>query len=273
MRIWALVPVVTVMAMWLTAADQPSSEVAFVDHQKMAAGFAKGGTFLDRGAYQLLTSHRVASGAVEVHAKYGDIMFVVEGSATIVTGGTVVDGKSTAPDEIRGASITGGKEFHLEPGVVIAIPAGTPHWFKQVNGVVNYFVVKPRMTPGAYEVTYFDAKKTAEGFAGGVTNTLMDAKIIDVRTGHRVKPGEVETHMTHTDIIYVNGGTATLVTGGTVMGDKKDNPDEPRGKSSTGGQTFHLVKGDVIVVPPGVPHWFSEATDYSNFLVKIRAGN
>ena len=63
-------------------------------------------------------------------------------SATLVTGGTVVEGKTTAPDEIRGKEITGGEPREIKPGDVIIIPAGVPHWFKNVKGPVLYYVVK-----------------------------------------------------------------------------------------------------------------------------------
>jgi quercetin dioxygenase-like cupin family protein len=274
MRIWTLVATLSMMAVAVGAADEPSSAVIFIDHDKMAAGFAKGGTQLNNGAYQILTSHRTETGQVEVHAQYGDIMYVVEGSATVVTGGTVVDGKTTAPGEIRGKSITGGNSNHLVPGDVLVIQAGTPHWFQQVDKLVNYYVVKPRMAgAGSSEVVHIDKQKVAAGFADGVSTVLLDRKAYDVRTGHRVKPGEVETHMQYTDIMYVTGGSATFVTGGQVTGEKKDNPEEPRGKSITGGHTHHLVKGDVIVIPNGTPHWFEQANDFNNFVVKIRAGN
>jgi len=274
MRIWTLMATLSVMAVAAGAAEEPASAVIFIDHDKVAAGFAKGGTLLNNGAYQILTSHRTETGQVEVHAQYGDIMYVVDGSATVVTGGTVVDGKTTGPGEIRGKSITGGKSNHLVPGDVLVIQAGTPHWFQQVDKLVNYYVVKPRMAgAGSSEVVHIDKQKVAAGFADGVSTVLLDRKAYDVRTGHRVKPGEVETHMQYTDIMYITGGSATFVTGGQVNGEKKDNPEEPRGKSSTGGQTHHLVKGDVIVIPNGVPHWFERVNDFKNFVVKIRAGN
>jgi hypothetical protein len=143
-----------------------------------------------------------------------------------------------------------------------------------VDKLVNYFVVKPRMkTDGPSESVHIDKAKMAAGFADGITTVMLDRKMYDVRAGHRVTAGEVETHLQHTDIMYITGGSATFVTGGTVKGDKKDNPDEPRGKSIAGGEKHHLVKGDVIVIPNGMPHWFEQADNLTNFLVKIRAGN
>ena len=148
MRILTLIATLSFMAILVSAAEEPSSAVIFIDHEKVAAGFVKGGTLLNNGAFQILTSHRIEPGQVEVHAQYGDIMYVIEGSATVVTGGTVVDGKTTAPGEIRGKSITGGTSNHLVPGDVLVIQAGTPHWFQEVDKLVNYYVVKPRMAGG-----------------------------------------------------------------------------------------------------------------------------
>ena len=129
---------------WAAAADEPDAGVIFIDKDKVAAGFAKGGTLLNKGAYQILTSRRVGPGQVEVHALDSDIMYVTEGSATIVTGGTVEEGKTTAPNEIRGKSIKGGQNRHLTKGDVFIVPHAVPHWFSQVDKLVTYYVVKVR---------------------------------------------------------------------------------------------------------------------------------
>jgi mannose-6-phosphate isomerase-like protein (cupin superfamily) len=133
---------VVLAAAFLTGAGK--DEVIFIDSQKVAANFAKGGTLLNKDTYQILTSRRVETGLVEVHAKYMDIMYVTEGSATIVTGGTVVDGKNTAPDEIRGKSVKDGNSQVLKKGDVFVVPAGVPHWFEKVDKLCTYYVVKVR---------------------------------------------------------------------------------------------------------------------------------
>jgi glc operon protein GlcG len=79
-----------------------------------------------------------------VHTKDTDIVYVLRGSATFVTGGTVVDGRTTAPEEIRGTSIQGGQTLRLVPGDVVVVPNGTPHWFQEVRGPLLYYVVKVR---------------------------------------------------------------------------------------------------------------------------------
>ena len=78
----------------------------------------------------------------EVHVRDTDIIYVLEGSATIVTGGQVVDGKTTATDEIRGRSIAGGTARRLAKGDLFIVPNGVPHWFTEVQAPFLYYVVK-----------------------------------------------------------------------------------------------------------------------------------
>jgi mannose-6-phosphate isomerase-like protein (cupin superfamily) len=80
----------------------------------------------------------------EVHHRDADVIYVLEGSATFVTGGEVIGGRTTAPDELRGTEIRGGETRTIRKGDVVIVPKGTPHWFKQIDGPVLYYVVKVR---------------------------------------------------------------------------------------------------------------------------------
>ena len=82
------------------------------------------------------TSRRDKPGLAEIHTLDTDIIYVMEGKATFVTGGTVADAKEIAPDELRGSRIEGGVTRQLSKGQVIIVPNNTPHWFKEVNGRV-----------------------------------------------------------------------------------------------------------------------------------------
>lgn len=124
------------------SADAPPTEVIQLDHAKLDAIFAKGGSILANSKYKLLAGRRVEAGSVEQHALDTDIFYIVEGSATFVTGGTVTEPKHAEPNEIRGKAIVGGEPHHLSKGDVIVIPKGVPHWFTEVNGPFLYFVVK-----------------------------------------------------------------------------------------------------------------------------------
>ena len=93
--------------------------------------------------YTFTIAHREASGEAEYHATQADVFFVQSGEATLIVGGEVVDGKTTAPNEIRGTSIKGGTERKLGAGDVVAIPVKTPHLLKIDAGKqFNYFYVK-----------------------------------------------------------------------------------------------------------------------------------
>ena len=110
------------------------------------AGLAKtkgsaGVTLEDYGTYKIQLSVRTRSGGAEVHAYWDDLMTVEEGSATLITGGTVVDGKTDADGETHGAKIDGGHSQVIHPGDVLTIRAGTPHQLILEPGVVYGAVV------------------------------------------------------------------------------------------------------------------------------------
>lgn len=94
--------------------------------------------------YMVHASRREGPGMVEVHTKDTDILYVLKGTATVVTGGTMIDGKPIASDEIRGKEIVGGETRKLEPGDAMIIPNGVPHWFRDVQAPFLYYVVKVR---------------------------------------------------------------------------------------------------------------------------------
>lgn len=124
------------------ATTKTPSTVTYVPAADVTAAFAKGSVLIDNGSYQVHASRRDRPGEVEVHVKDTDIIYVLEGTTTFVTGGTIVGGKETAPGEIRGSSTDGGEARTLRKGDVIVVPKGTPHWFKELSGPLLYYVVK-----------------------------------------------------------------------------------------------------------------------------------
>lgn len=117
-------------------------QVVQLDGATVDAAFAKGMPLLETAHYKIHASRRDAPGKAEVHREETDVIHVLQGSATLVTGGAVVDGTEVAPGETRGARIDGGDTRSLAPGQVVVVPAGVPHWFKDVQGPFLYFVVK-----------------------------------------------------------------------------------------------------------------------------------
>lgn len=126
--------------------------VTYIESQKVAASFAKGAVLVGEDEsmmhtarnYMVHASHRDKAGVVEIHELDTDIVYVLKGSAVLVTGGQAVDTKEIAPNELRGKYIDGGETRKLVPGDVVIIPNGVPHWFKEVDAPFDYYVVKVR---------------------------------------------------------------------------------------------------------------------------------
>lgn len=132
--------------------SQPALPVTYLDSQTVKAAFGRGAVLVDNGEnmmhaarnYMVHASHRDKPGVAEIHELDTDIVYVLEGTATLVTGGAAVELKTIAPNELRGRSIEGGETRRLVTGDVIIIPNQVPHWFKEVSSPFNYYVVKVR---------------------------------------------------------------------------------------------------------------------------------
>jgi glc operon protein GlcG len=120
--------------------------VLFFDSNQVSASFAKGAVLLDgtNRNYMVNTSRRDKPGLAEIHRLDTDIIYVLEGTATFVTGGTAVETKEIEPNEFRGLRIDGGETRQLSKGDVIIVPNNTPHWFKEVGGTFLYYTIKVR---------------------------------------------------------------------------------------------------------------------------------
>jgi mannose-6-phosphate isomerase-like protein (cupin superfamily) len=95
------------------------------------------------GNHSFMIAHREANGEAELHEKVADVFVVESGEGTLVVGGKVVGGKTTAPNEIRGTSIEGGVTKKLGTGDIVHIPGNTPHQVMVDAGKqITYFVVK-----------------------------------------------------------------------------------------------------------------------------------
>jgi len=106
--------VVALLAAWLAPAraQQAADQVTYVDAAKVAEAFA-------------------------------DTFYIVDGTATFVTGGMVVGQKEARANQLTGTDIQGGQTHQLKKGDLISIPAGIPHWFKDVpSSGITYYMVK-----------------------------------------------------------------------------------------------------------------------------------
>ena len=151
-------------------ADEPAAPpVRRTDTDTAAADHWTSPVLLERGAYlrklaragngeasetlreypqhRAMLSFRGRNGEVEVHERFADVFVVLAGAATLVTGGSVVGGRTLGPGETRGDSIEGGTHNLLRAGDILHVPAGTPHQFL-VSGekTVTCLVIKIQET-------------------------------------------------------------------------------------------------------------------------------
>jgi mannose-6-phosphate isomerase-like protein (cupin superfamily) len=93
----------------------------------------------------ILLVHREADGQAEWHETQVDVVFVQSGSATLVVGGTLLNGETVAPHEKRNGTIQGGFRQKVGVGDVIRIPPKTPHQFLlDGSKELTYVVVKAK---------------------------------------------------------------------------------------------------------------------------------
>jgi glc operon protein GlcG len=130
-----------------SATNDPAPPVLYWDKAKVEEAFAKGSVLFDASDgrnYMVHASRREKSGQAEIHGKDADVIYVLQGSATFITGGEAIDAKAIAPDELRGASIKGGETRKISKGDVIIVPRGVAHQFAEVTNPFLYYVVKVR---------------------------------------------------------------------------------------------------------------------------------
>jgi uncharacterized protein GlcG (DUF336 family)/mannose-6-phosphate isomerase-like protein (cupin superfamily) len=135
-----------------TAVKGHALPVTYIESKAVNAAFDKGEVLIGEDEsmmhasrnYMVHASHRDKAGVVEIHELDTDIVYVLKGAAVLVTGGTPVGSKTVAPHEIRATDTNGGETRKLVSGDVVIIPNGVPHWFKEVGGPFDYYVVKVR---------------------------------------------------------------------------------------------------------------------------------
>jgi mannose-6-phosphate isomerase-like protein (cupin superfamily) len=139
-----ILPALLALPAGVLRAQSDDSKVTYLSATAVKAAFAKGMPMIEVGDYKIHASRREGTGMAEVHTRDTDIAYVLQGSATLVTGGTPLELKSTGPEELRGSGIQGGETRELWPGDVVVIPNGIPHWFRNVSAPFLYYVVKVR---------------------------------------------------------------------------------------------------------------------------------
>ncbi|MGA2047072.1 MAG: hypothetical protein ABSG96_05240 [Terracidiphilus sp.] len=100
----------------------------FVELAPRAMANGSSGTTLgDYGSHALKLNERTTSGGAEIHAHFDDVFLVMEGKATLITGGEIIDPHAESNGETTGSGLRNGTVQPILAGDVVHIPAGTPH--------------------------------------------------------------------------------------------------------------------------------------------------
>src|SRR5262249_56733361 len=124
MKLWLAFALALTIGVLAHAQQHAPSAGIHVDPAKVAEALAKGGTLVTRPDLLVQGSHRDKAGQVEVHDKETDVLYILEGEATFVFGGTMVGGKLARPEQWLGTDITGGETHRVAKGDGFVIPAG-----------------------------------------------------------------------------------------------------------------------------------------------------
>jgi mannose-6-phosphate isomerase-like protein (cupin superfamily) len=90
-----------------------------------------------------------------IHSEVTEVYTVLEGSATLVTGGRLIDPRPREDTALRrmvsgpgwtGNGMEGGVTRRVAEGDIIIVPAGTPHYFSEIPESITYTIV--RIDPG-----------------------------------------------------------------------------------------------------------------------------
>jgi mannose-6-phosphate isomerase-like protein (cupin superfamily) len=106
---------------------------------------------LQLAPYNANLEYRASVGPAAVHEKEAEMFYVIDGGATLMTGGKLVNESRTNPENLTGTAIEGGTSRTVSKGDFVIVPENTPHWFSSINGtiVLMSFHV-PRPVPAAH---------------------------------------------------------------------------------------------------------------------------
>jgi mannose-6-phosphate isomerase-like protein (cupin superfamily) len=91
---------------------------------------------LQLAPYSANLEYRGAVGPAAVHEKEAEMFYVIDGSATLMTGGKLVNEKRTNAENLGGTAIEGGKSQVVAKGDFVIVPENTPHWFSAIDGTI-----------------------------------------------------------------------------------------------------------------------------------------
>ncbi len=89
--------------------------------------------------YRINVVQRTKPQGAIAHPGFIEVHHIIEGAGTLVTGGTIVRAAGAAAGS---ATIDGGVSRRVAKGDVVLVPAGAPHWYKDLEGTLTYLEVR-----------------------------------------------------------------------------------------------------------------------------------
>jgi mannose-6-phosphate isomerase-like protein (cupin superfamily) len=141
------------------AAQTPTLNATFVTHSDIQAFLKalpqdavsdKTIRSVDVGGYRVsvwavLRPKGLAQDANLHQTKVSEIYYMLEGSGTLVTGGSMPGAKPMAPGStnLQSKTIQGGESRRVGPGDVVIIPGHVPHQWSSQDGTLKYLIFRP----------------------------------------------------------------------------------------------------------------------------------
>ena len=231
--------------------------------------------------FQGMSFRAKSSAAPEMHNKWTDLYYILDGEVDHLTGGTLEGGTERTPGsgEFGGGKIVGGTTYRLSAGDIASSAAGMPHFWDVPPGkTVTYMTIKilkqpdlqskilapnpPALTPTKFvQYKAADLKAMVATLSGGgqvkfdrVHRGDHDFQGINFRKASSTGP---EMHNNWADLYYVLDGEVTIRYGDRLEGGKEAVDGEVRGGEIVGNvKRQKLVAGDVASSPAGIPHFW-----------------
>lgn len=106
---------------------------------------------LQLAPYNANLEYRATVGPASIHEKEAEFFYVIDGSATMVTGGKLMNESRTNAENLTGSGIEGGTPRNVAKGDFIVVPENTPHWFSSINGSITLMSLHaPRSSGGTH---------------------------------------------------------------------------------------------------------------------------
>ena len=92
---------------------------------------------LQLAPYNVSLEYRAAVANAAVHEKEAELFYVIDGAATMITGGKLTKETRTNAENLSGSGIEGGVTRRVAKGDFIMVPENTPHWFSAIDGTIT----------------------------------------------------------------------------------------------------------------------------------------